>query len=191
MPLDAPQPEISAVPFTGEVMIEPGASLEQAVEDEFRAVSAGGDAGERNGRRRSRRGGRGRGSRPESEAVEGEPMPTDAEQAPQQRTRRPRHAHPVAEASDLATMPGEVEAVEQPAVTMEKEQPEAEQAATPAVSLPSPVAAQEPAPAEEPAAPAIDYSVTTEPVVVGTEVEADRPKRGGWWARAKATLSGG
>jgi ribonuclease E len=166
MPLDAPQPDVEAAPFAGEVTIEPGTSLEEAVAEDIRA-SAEGD-GDRNGRRRSRRG-RGRGRRPaEGEAGAAETAEeSEAAEAVAQEAPEPRSAEPA---------------------PPEPEPARAEASPAPAAERPAPPPAPEPEP--EPAA-TIDYSVTTEPVVVGTEAEANRPKRGGWWARAKASLGGG
>jgi ribonuclease E len=54
------------------------------------------------------------------------------------------------------------------------------------VPAPEPV---EPAPPRRAPAPPPQHVLANQKVI--TEADPDRPKRGGWWQRAKATLTGG
>jgi ribonuclease E len=51
----------------------------------------------------------------------------------------------------------------------------------------APAKAEAPADVETPAPAPEPEPITTEPVVVG---DPSKPKKGGWWARAKAGLTG-
>jgi ribonuclease E len=55
--------------------------------------------------------------------------------------------------------------------------------ATVPVSAPEPVNATAPEPVPAP----LPEAITTEPVVIA---DPNKPKKGGWWAKAKATLGG-
>ena len=163
MPLDAPQPDIDVAPFSGERVDQV-----ETVEGE-----EGEEGRERGRRRRGRRGGR-RNRRERDEngnfiEVEGE------ERAETEATEV---------AADIAEARSEpAEPVAQPRV-IDIQEPVA---AAPAPAHESAPAAATPAPAPEPVAEPAPEPITTEPVVVG---DASKPRKGGWWARAKAGLTG-
>jgi ribonuclease E len=209
MPIDAPQPDIDAAPFNGET-VEHGEGAEREGE------SAG---GERGSRRRGRRGGRRNRRRfengvmieiaegspedeetaaaktddmpPETIAVEpsaAEPPPANEAAPKPRRTRKKVVAGEPAVAEvappPAAEPPAEAASTAKPRRSRKKAEPSSETTATAepiGVSSSSP-----PVPAETPVAEPV---VSTAPVVIGIPAE-DRPKRGGWWARAKASITG-
>ena len=164
MPLDAPQPDIDVAPFSGERidMVEAGDEKDEEGRD-------------RNRRRRGRRGGR-RNRRERDEngnfiEVEGE------ERAETEATEV---------AADMAEARSDIFASE-PAPSVRVIDIAAPALSEPAAAVAAPVAATAPEPAPLPAPAPVPEPVTTEPVVVG---DPSKPKKGGWWARAKAGLTG-
>ncbi|MDJ1156707.1 ribonuclease E/G [Chelatococcus sp. SYSU_G07232] len=124
------------------------------------------DGGQR--RRRGRRGGR-RGRR-------GGPAEAEAGEAGE---REP--------ATVAGEEPAPIEPVGQPAV----EPPGEAGVPLAAASEPEAAVAEAGVPAEEPeAAPEAPAAPEPEPVVIEEVVDPNRPKRTGWWSRAKATLTG-
>ena len=80
-------------------------------------------------------------------------------------------------------------AAEMPAPMAETSGEEAPQAEPEAAPAPEQIVAEQ-QPVEEPAAPA-PVQPEPEPVaVVLTPPDPDRPKRAGWWSKAKSVLSG-
>ena len=161
MPLDAPQPDIDVSPFSGERVDQ----VEPGEEGE-----EGRD--ERGRRRRGRRGGR-RNRRDRDEGARDENGNLIASDGDAETTAT-EVAADIAEARSETVSFAEPVAFAAPEpftrkIEISEPAPRAEE--------PAPVAAPEPAP--EP--------VTTEPVVVG---DPSKPKKGGWWARAKAGLTG-
>jgi ribonuclease E len=160
----------------GDESAEGGESEGESDEDEAEAETSGAEAAtaeagesedERGGRRRrrGRRGGRGRGRDETVEFAqeEGFVASDQAQAAPSSDEASPADAQPVAEAP-------------KPAAREERQEERI-------------VAPQQPA-AEEPAAPA---PVVPEPepvAVVLTPPDPERPKRAGWWSKAKSVLSG-
>ncbi|QFU16354.1 Rne/Rng family ribonuclease [Microvirga thermotolerans] len=145
---------------------EVGESLSEA-EDEAHAAAAG-EGDERPGRRRrrGRRGGRGRGR--DEAAVE---FAMEEGFVAQQEGEGEAAAAEPAPAEAAAPAPA----------------PEAEPLAAESgpIAAPAPAVEEEPAPAPQPVVP------EPEPVaVVLTPPDPDRPKRAGWWSRAKSVLSG-
>jgi ribonuclease E len=218
MPTDAPQPDFTGRPFGGELMMEPGETVDDTTVSRLETPLSREDGGRR--RRRSR-GGRGR-DRHESAPVAAD-APMDGE---------PMDGEPVAAGADEAVVSGEVAIEIEPVAVLETPEPrqrkpraprrpraavaEAEQPITDAapqepgvdpivepklngVAPPTPAPVIEPVPAIEPAPVTVVAPVPpaptpqapelppAEPVVIGAE--PDQPKRG-WWARAKASLSG-
>ena len=215
MPLDAPQPDVDAAPFNGETVdhVE-GAEGESESAGGERGSRRRGRRGGRRNRRRFENGvtvdfveGSAEGEAAEASAeapvaaeavAEEAPIvvepataaePAPAEPAPKARRTRKKAvaAEPVAEEAAAAAEPAPAaEAAPAPKArrTRKKAEPAAE---APVADVP---AAAEPEAAPVPVAePAPEPVVSTEPVVIGTPAE-DRPKRGGWWARAKATITG-
>lgn len=164
MPLDAPQPDIDVAPFSGERidMVEAGDEKDEEGRD-------------RNRRRRGRRGGR-RNRRERDEngnfiEVEGE------ERAETEATEV---------AADMAEARSDIFASEA-APSVRVIDIAAPALSEPAAAVAAPVAAIAPEPAPLPEPAPVPEPVTTEPVVVG---DPSKPKKGGWWARAKAGLTG-
>ncbi len=196
MPLDAPQPSVSGVPFTGTHVI--GEDGEIVTEREVTDKPNG--EGEAGRRRRGRRGGRrnGRRDRPEGEAATA-------------------GSEELGEGSDVAEAAiGPFETVAEPVVDVVPEaeavvEPKAKAAAVkkpraprkPKVAADAAAAVVEPvtvepvspkaapnlveAAAPEAVQPALPELITTEPVV---SADPNKPKKGGWWAKAKASLGG-
>ncbi len=213
MPLDAPQPDVDAAPFNGETI-----DHVEGAEGEGEAGGERGSRrrGRRGGRRNRRRFENGvmvdfvEGSSEDagadaaaeapvaSEAAPVEPAPVE-EAAAAEAAPKPRRTRKKAVAADAAV---EAPAAEQ-VVAAPEPAPAAEAApaakprrtrkkAEPVVETPAVEAVAAPAPEEAKAAvepPAPEPVVATEPVVIGAPAE-DRPKRGGWWARAKASITG-
>jgi ribonuclease E len=174
---EAPMPDPIAVMAEEKAVVETAAEAAEPAEPATEA-----EATEAPRRRRARRTTRSADAEAAVETVEVvEPA------LPARRARRPR-ARPDAPSLDLA-LPGiEVEATAgKPVPSSEPELPLA--AAAPAA--PAPVVAVEPALAEaEPAAaPSAVDPMSVESASV--EPESDRPKRSGWWQRAKATFTSG
>jgi len=196
MPLDAPQPSVSGVPFTGTHVI--GEDGEIVTEREVMDKPNG--EGEAGRRRRGRRGGRrnGRRDRPEGEAVVAgsdtlgedsgfaeaavEPVETmvepvvdgvpEAEAVVEPKVKaaavkKPRAPRKPKVAADAAT------AVVEPVMV----EPVSTKAAPHVVEAAAPESVQ----------PALPELITTEPVV---SADPNKPKKGGWWAKAKASLGG-
>ena len=175
MPLNAPQPVVSGAPFTGTHVI--GEDGEIVTEHEVTDKPTG--EGEAARRRRGRRGGRrnGRRDRPEGEfAVAGNEAGDDVSSD--------THPSEISEAvsnADVSEIPETVKKVRAP---RKPRVPAAEvtvQTPVPFASEPIAVAAP------EPVATRLPEPITTEPVVIA---DPNKPKKGGWWAKAKATLSG-
>ena len=175
MPLNAPQPVVSGAPFTGTHVI--GEDGEIVTEREVTDKPTG--EGEAARRRRGRRGGRrnGRRDRPEGElALVGGEASDDVSNE----THQPELAVSVSGADDTE-IPETVKKVRAPrkprapAANLTAEVPAPVMAEPVVVAAPEPVAARLPEP------------ITTEPVVIA---DPNKPKKGGWWAKAKATLSG-
>lgn len=205
MPLDAPQPTVMGEPFTGTRII----GEDGAIVTEREVVATEGETGDGNRRRRGRRGGRRNGRRdrddqtvaqgteaPESQdmQVEGtlapvetvQPVTGDSETASVKKGRSPRKAK-TAEASGEASPVVAVEPVaETPIAPIAKGR--APRKSAKAVIAPEETASavEAPAAAKSEKAPA-PQSITTEPVVIA---DPNKPKKGGWWAKAKATLGG-
>jgi ribonuclease E len=170
---DAPQPPDTGLLMMAEIAGDIPSHLKEATvsdgdvdENEAEGFEAEGAAGtpeeaERRRRRRSRRGGRNR-----RRERDGEPLPLDAEQPSftDEFDPAPRAADPAIQSSAPAF-------------------------AQPLVHAAAPVAEQPKA-----AAPIIDAPVVEAPPAPGpvpeAEVDPSRPKRTGWWARAKQTLGG-
>ena len=175
---DAPQPPDTGLLMMAEIAGDiPNRLAEATVSDgdvdESEAENFEGDANgedaDRRRRRRSRRGGRNR-----RRERDGEPLPLDAEQPSSfadEYDPAPRAEAPV----DLSTPP-----FAQPHVHTQAEPIEAPRAAQPVIE--PPVVEAPPAPAPAPA---------REAPLPEAEVDPSRPKRTGWWAKAKQTLGGG
>ena len=190
MPLDAPQPSVSGAPFTGTHVI--GEDGEIVTEQEVTERATG--ESEAGRRRRGRRGGRrnGRRDRPEGELVssdvtEGEESVVASERLETVIAPEPVNVLPQVEA---------VVAIDEPVLPAKKprapRKPKVAAAAVPVVDQaigsvePSKqvmVEAQVAAPVLAP----LPEAITTEPVVIA---DPNKPKKGGWWAKAKATLGG-
>ena len=205
MPLDAPQPTVMGEPFTGTRII----GEDGAIVTEREVVATEGETSEGNRRRRGRRGGRRNGRRDRddqtvtqgTEASESQdmqveaahapvetvaPLPESIEAAPVKKGRPPRKTK-TAEASVDAVPVVAVEPVaETPAAPIAKGR--APRKSAKAVIAPEETASavEAPAAAKPEKAPA-PQSITTEPVVIA---DPNKPKKGGWWAKAKATLGG-
>ena len=186
MPLDAPQPSVSGAPFTGTHVI--GEDGEIIVEHEVTdKPNAEGEAGRR---RRGRRGGRrnGRKDRPEGEAIAGE---TDEGNEVVVASERLETVIPTVEV-DVVTVPEASAEAEVPAAPVKKprapRKPKvvaADKVEVEAVAAPAPVKAE--VVVTEPVAAPLPETITTEAVVIA---DPNKPKKGGWWAKAKASLGG-
>ncbi len=190
MPLDAPQPSVSGAPFTGTHVI--GEDGEIVTEQEVTERAAGDSEAGR--RRRGRRGGRrnGRRDRPEGELVssdvtEGEESVVASERLETVIAPEPVNVLPQVEV---------VVAADEPVLPVKKprapRKPKVAAAAVPVVDQAiGPVEPSKPVMVEAPvAAPVLaplPEAITTEPVVIA---DPTKPKKGGWWAKAKATLGG-
>ena len=169
MPLDAPQPDIDVAPFSGERIDQVDASDDK---DE--------DGRDRNRRRRGRRGGR-RNRRERDE--NGNLLPdTDLDGA---ETEATEIAADQAEARSSHDDSEERAPIKRVPISQSVSDTASAEPAPQFVSVPV-EAAPMASPAPEPE-PAPIETVTTEPVVVG---DPSKPKKGGWWARAKAGLTG-
>ena len=176
---DAPQPPDTGLLMMAEIAGDiPNRLKEATVSDgdvdeneaeNFETEGAGtAEEAERRRRRRSRRGGRNR-----RRERDGEPLPLDAEQPvfTDEFDPAPRAPQPVTEVSAPAFAQPLVHAPERAA-----EQPKA---AAPIIEAPAVEAPPAPAPAPAREAPLPE-----------AEVDPSRPKRTGWWARAKQSLGG-
>jgi ribonuclease E len=175
MPLDAPQPVVSGAPFTGTHVI--GEDGEIVTEREVTDKPIG--EGEAARRRRGRRGGRrnGRRDRPEGElALAGGEASDDVSNE----THQPELAVSLSGAGDTE-IPETVKKVRAPRKPRAPAANVTSEVSAPVVTEPVVVSAPEPVAARLP------ESITTEPVVIA---DPNKPKKGGWWAKAKATLSG-
>jgi ribonuclease E len=189
--LEAPQPTddgLAAMAEIGGDFAVPTRSEGEAPEDDERAPSSR--------RRRGRRGRRGGGDRERfgAPAPTGDVSPIDSEAEPNLFDNPPREkiaAEPepawsaaAAEAAPPATEP---EAAP-PAAAAAPAEPTPYQAEAPAPAAPEsePV----PAPASEPAAKADEPAVQAAPEPAPVAEDPTRPRRSGWWQRARATLSG-
>jgi ribonuclease E len=186
MPLDAPQPSVSGAPFTGTHVI--GEDGEIIVEHEVTdKPNAEGEAGRR---RRGRRGGRrnGRKDRPEGEAIAG-----DADEGAEVvvASERLETVIPTVEVETVTVPEAAVEAegpvapVKKPRAPRKPKVVAADKVEAEAVAAPAPVKAE--AVVAEPVAAPLPEMITTEAVVIA---DPNKPKKGGWWAKAKATLGG-
>jgi ribonuclease E len=176
---DAPQPPDTGLLMMAEIAGDipnhlSDATVSDGDVDESEAESfdaeGTGEEGERRRRRRSRRGGRNR-----RRERDGEPLPLDAEQ-PHSFTDEFDPAPRVEQSVVDLSAP----AFAQPHVHAPAEVTEAPRAAEPVIEPPVVEAppAPEPVPAREAPLPE-------------AEVDPARPKRTGWWAKAKQTLGGG
>jgi ribonuclease E len=162
MPLDAPQPDIDVAPFSGERVDQVEVTDEK--DEEGR---------ERGRRRRGRRGGR----RNRRERDENGNLLPETEGDGDGETEATEVAADIAEARSATAEPG---APKVRVIDIVEPAPAAPVHAAPAKAE-APADVETPAPAPEP------EPITTEPVVVG---DPSKPKKGGWWARAKAGLTG-
>jgi ribonuclease E len=166
MPIDAPQPDVSGAPFTGTREIgEDGEFIGEA--EVPRSDSEGGR------RRRGRRGGRGKDRRERNEGdnsgmVGSEPMESSSGDGAHHLAQAAHSSE--TEAPHVATV-----SVSQPVISS--------QASGPVETLVS----ETPLRPEPSVAAPLPEPVTTEPVVTA---DPNRPKKGGWWAKAKASLGG-
>jgi ribonuclease E len=225
MALDAPQPDVTAIPFNGVITNEAGETIDaDAVMTEETSEAGSRRRGRRGGRRNRRD--RGEGSTAEviettneddaglagndvvappapetdmpltaTEVVEETPITVAAPKP--RRGRRKAETAPAEEATGItvavaADAPDEPKA-KKPRASRGKKVVEPvetlpEMAVEPAPRAPAEPVAAASAPAAEAPAPEPVQLVTTEPVVIGAQTDA--PKRGGWWARAKAAISG-
>jgi ribonuclease E len=178
MPLNAPQPDVTGAPFTGTHVI--GEDGEIVTEHEVTEKASGDNEGGR--RRRGRRGGRrnGRRDRPEGENQVGEGSEAVA-------TAEEGDTHP-AVAADVPSDEQAPDAVKKArGPRRPRSAPAEERIVETVVAAPvAPVAAPAVEPERAPPAP-LPEPITTEPVVIA---DPNKPKKGGWWAKAKATLSG-
>jgi len=189
MPLDAPQPSVSGAPFTGTHVI--GEDGEIVTEHEVTDKPNG--EGEAGRRRRGRRGGRrnGRRDRPEGEAVLGEAGEATEAGESAATSEAPSSVTPMGESMTVVEAVTEPEAVVVPVKKARAPRKpkvvavdaSAVETATVPASAPEPVKATAPEPVPAP----LPEAITTEPVVIA---DPNKPKKGGWWAKAKATLGG-
>ena len=205
MPLDAPQPTIMGEPFTGTRII----GEDGAIVTEREVVATEGETTEGGRRRRGRRGGRRNGRRDRDDQtvaqgteasesqdmqVEVAPAPIETVQAtsensetvPVKKGRAPRKSKTAEASVDAAPIVAVEALAETPAAPIAKGR-------APRKSAKAVVATEETATAVEapqvakPEKPPAPQPVTTEPVVIA---DPNKPKKGGWWAKAKATLGG-
>ena len=197
LPSDAPQPSDTGMAMMAEIAGDiPGTLAEATVSDgdsdeaeaeSFDAEGNGEEAGRR--RRRSRRGGRNR--RRDREDGEGEAASETGsleEAAPL--TAGPADDFAPAVESPVAPVEIEAPAFAQPHVHVEPhaEIPapvvvDAPVAEAPAAVAPQPVVAETPAPEPAPAR-------ETPPPLPEAPIDPNRPKRSGWWQRAKQSFGG-
>ena len=175
MPLNAPQPMVSGAPFTGTHVI--GEDGEIVTEREVTDKPLG--EGEAARRRRGRRGGRrnGRRDRPEGElaAIGSEASDDMSDEA------LPSTASEPAPMAEVVEAPETVKKVRAP------RKPRASAPAPTAEPVASASSEQVVVTAPEPVVAKLPEPITTEPVVMA---DPNKPKKGGWWAKAKATLGG-
>ena len=205
MPIDAPQPTIMGEPFTGTRIIgEDGAFVtEREVMATERNEGETSDGGRRRrGRRGGRRNGRDRDDQTVSQSAEAfdsqdmqvettpapvetvQPTPENIESVPVKKGRAPRKVK-AKEASIDAVPVAAVEPVaETPPAPASKGR--ARRKSAKAVIAPENTAKVTDAPAPDTSEKA-PHQITTEPVVIA---DPNKPKKGGWWAKAKATLGG-
>jgi len=188
---EAPQPTddgLAAMAEIGGDFAAPARSEGDAVEDDGRAPSAR--------RRRGRRGRRGGGDRERFGApaptggmtpVEGEAEPNLFDDPPREKIAAETERAWPAAAAEAAPPAAEPEAAP-PAAAAEFEPAPAR------AEAPAPASETAPAPASEPAAkayePAAAAKATPEPEAPPVAEDPSRPRRSGWWQRARATLSG-
>ncbi len=128
-------------------------------------------------------------SRKKADAVEAPAEAAPVEEAPAPVAAEPAEPAPKARRSRKKAEPAaEVEAAPAPVVAKTRAAAPAKPAEPTPAPVAAPVAAPAPAAPEPVQEPAPEPILATEPVVVGTSGEG--PKRGGWWARAKASLTG-
>lgn len=208
MPIDAPQPTIMGEPFTGTRIIgEDGAFVtEREVMATERTEGETSDGGRR---RRGRRGGRRNGHRDRDDQtvsqsaeasdsqemqVETAPAPVETvqptpeiiESVPVKKGRAPRKVKATEASIDAVPVAAVEPVAETPPAPASKGR-------TPRKSVKTVIAPEETASAVEapqaakPEKAPAPQSITTEPVVIA---DPNKPKKGGWWAKAKATLGG-
>jgi len=205
MPLDAPQPTVMGEPFTGTRII----GEDGAIVTEREVVATEGETGEGNRRRRGRRGGRRNGRRDRDDQtvaqgteasesqdmqVEGTPAPVetvqpvtgDSETAPVKKGRAPRKTKTVEVSGEASPVVAVEPVAETPAAPIAKGRAPRKSAKTVVAPEETASAVEAPAATKSEKAPA-PQSITTEPVVIA---DPNKPKKGGWWAKAKATLGG-
>jgi ribonuclease E len=193
---EAPQPTddgLAAMAEIGGDFAVPARGEDEAAEDEGRAPSAR--------RRRGRRGRRGGGDRerfgapaPSGEAtppLEGEAEPNLFDNPPRATSAaEPEAAAPAAEREAAAATEAAAPAT---AVSLTDSAPDHAEAPAVASQAPAPVApASEPAPVSpgEPEAKADESAASPTPEATPAAEDPSRPRRSGWWQRARATLSG-
>ena len=205
MPLDAPQPTIMGEPFTGTRII----GEDGAIVTEREVVATEGETTEGGRRRRGRRGGRRNGRRDRddqtvaqgTEASESQdmqvevapapvetvaPLPENSETTPVKKGRAPRKSKTAEASVDAAPIVAVEALAETPAAPIAKGR--APRKSAKAVVAPEETASAVEAPqAAKPEKAPAPQPVTTEPVVIA---DPNKPKKGGWWAKAKATLGG-
>ena len=161
MPLNSPQPNVAGEPFSGTREI----TAEGDVIEETEIVSEGGETAEGNRRRRGRRGGRrrdrrGRGEGEVSAESNGE-VDSSSEASSEQSSVASQGDHQPRETAPVERAPVETSA--------------------PRYEAPR----EAPAMPQVPEAQPLPEPITTEPVVIA---DPSKPKKGGWWAKAKASL---
>ncbi|MGA2494179.1 MAG: Rne/Rng family ribonuclease [Roseiarcus sp.] len=195
---EAPQPTddgLAAMAEIGGDFAVPTRGENEAPEDEERAPSSR--------RRRGRRGRRGGGDRERfaAPAPTGDVTPIDSEAEPNlfdNPPREPRVAEADAAPREADAAPREAEPRVAPPVAASEAAPPAG-AAAPAEPAPdlaeapapaAPASEQVPAPVSEPAAKADESAAKAAPEPTPAVEDLSRPRRSGWWQRARATLSG-
>jgi ribonuclease E len=195
---EAPQPTddgLAAMAEIGGDFAVPARGEDDAAEDEGRAPSAR--------RRRGRRGRRGGGDRErfgapaptgEATAVEGEAEPNLFDNPPRAPSAaEPEAAAPAAEAEAAPPAAATETAAPATAVSLTDSPPDHAEAPAVIPQAPAPAAPpSEPAPVSqsEPAAKADEPAAGATPEAAPAAEDPSRPRRSGWWQRARATLSG-
>jgi ribonuclease E len=188
---EAPQPTDDGLAVMAEIggdFAVPTRGEGEAAEDEERAPSAR--------RRRGRRGRRSGGDRdrfgapaPTSEAtpIEGEAEPSLFDEETTQPIATEAEAAPPAAEPEPATPAAEPEAAPPAAAAAPAESaPDHAEAPAPV----APASERAPVSASEPAATADDAAANAAPEATPAAEDPSRPRRSGWWQRARATLSG-
>jgi ribonuclease E len=183
---EAPQPTddgLAAMAEIGGDFATPTRGEGEAAEDDERAPSAR--------RRRGRRGRRGGGDRERfgAPAPASDIAPVEGEAEPNLFDEPPRE--PIAAEPEAAPSAAEPEAA--PSAAAAESTPDRGEASVVISQAPAPAAptrAPAPASAVEPAAKADESAVHAAPEAAPEAEDSSRPRRSGWWQRARATLSG-